>query len=379
MKEPTIAPRSSCAGNAVDSSVQAQAESSVLIAEVWRSVQPTDGEIRAARRRLQINSVLIAGLLGSAYWFLVISDQAVLVRLGAAGVLVVALVALATSVMHDANHGSFSTHRWVNRALGYTADALGTSSWLWRTQHNTLHHGNTNVVGFDADLELSPWARVAPSQPWRRRFRFQHIYIWPLYGFLAIKNLLVSDLLSLRNGTIGHQRLREPVRPRIVVQVVLGKLVHLGWALVVPLLFNPWWGVLAFYAACSWLVGFMLAVIFQLAHCVDLAEMPDRAAPRRGADFAAHQLRTTVDIDAPMPVFGHFFRWISGGLDHQIEHHLSPRLPHTIYPALAVRFRDACAREGIAYRCHSGVWAGLRSHSRWLRAMGRVDGPGVAA
>lgn len=113
---------------------------------------------------------------------------------------------------------------------------------------------------------------MAPSQTWHRRFRWQHIYIRPLYGFLAIKNLLVSDVLSLRNGTIGHQRLREPVR--IVVQVVLGKLVHLCWAAVVPLQFDLWWGVLAFYAACSRLVGFTLAIIFQLAHCVDLAEMP---------------------------------------------------------------------------------------------------------
>ena len=35
--------------------------------------------------------------------------------------------------------------------------------------------------------------------------------------------------------------------------------------MVIPLLFNPWWAVLAFSLACSWLVGFLLAVTFQLA------------------------------------------------------------------------------------------------------------------
>ena len=69
-------------------------------------------------------------------------------------------------------------------------------------------------------------------------------------------------------------------------------------------MFNPWWAVLAFYAVSSWLVGFTLAMIFQLADCVDVAEMPDADVPRRGQDFVAHQLRTTVNIASPVPVVG---------------------------------------------------------------------------
>ena len=90
-----------------------------------------------------------------------------------------------------------------------TSDALGASSWLWRYQHNVLHHGNTNIDGFDADLSLAPWGRLAPTQAWRRRFQWQHIYIWPLYGFLAIKNLVVSDMLSLIHGRVGSQPFRR--------------------------------------------------------------------------------------------------------------------------------------------------------------------------
>ena len=79
--------------------------------------------------------------------------------------LVTALVALATSVMHDANHGSFSTHRTINRVLAYTADVLGTSSWLWRFQHNVLHHGNTNMDGLDSDIDSRPGrAWLPPSR-----------------------------------------------------------------------------------------------------------------------------------------------------------------------------------------------------------------------
>jgi linoleoyl-CoA desaturase len=93
--------------------------------------------------------------------------------------------------------------------------------------------------------------------------------------------------------------------------------------------------------------------------------------PRRGDEFTVHQLRTTVDVASPVPVVGHVFRWIAGGLDHQIEHHLAPGLPHTIYPMLAKRFRVACAANGINYRQHAGIWSAIRSHARWLQEMGR--------
>jgi linoleoyl-CoA desaturase len=339
------------------------------VAGLWRSVMPASHEVRRARRRLHGNAVLILALVVTSYWCLVLSSLSLPLRLAAAAVLVVALVAVGTSIMHDANHDSFSKHRWVNRALSYTSDALGASSWLWRFQHNTLHHGNANVVGFDADIALAPFARLAPGQPWHSWYRAQHVYIWPLYGFLALKNLLVSDVLALVTGRLDQQPIRQRVRPRVVAQIVAGKLGHLGWAVVIPLLFNPWWAVLAFYLACSWLVGFVLAITFQLAHCVDITTMHDSSVPRRGDDFASHQLDTTADIATPLPVVGHLVRWLVGGLDHQIEHHLAPRLPHTIYPLLAARFRQACDDHGVAYRLHPGVWTALRSHARWLRAM----------
>lgn len=342
-----------------------------LIDSVWRTVLPDERAVRRARRRLHRKALTISAILVCSYAALVVADFGLFARIVAAAALVAGLVALGTCVMHDANHGSFSRRRWVNRVLSCTSDALGASSWLWRIQHNRLHHGNTNVVGYDADIELSPWARVAPAQPWHPRYRWQHIYIWPLYGVLSLKNLLVSDLLSLVHGKVGQQPLRRAVTSGVVARITLGKLTHLTWALAVPLLFNPWYGVLAFYVVCSWLVGFSLALIFQLAHCVETAQTADAEPLRRGVHHAAHQLRTTVDIACPAPFVGRCFRWIAGGLDHQIEHHLAPGLPHTIYPEIAKRFRAECAKHQIAYHLHPGVMPALKSHARWLREMGR--------
>jgi linoleoyl-CoA desaturase len=58
-----------------------------------------------------------------------------------------------------------------------------------------------------------------------------------------------------------------------------------------------------------------------------------------------------------------------GSLDLQIEHHVAPRLPHTIYPLVARRLRQLCAERNITYRRHPNGWAALCAHARWLKLM----------
>ena len=253
--------------------------------------------------------------------------------------------------------------------LAYTSDALGASSWLWRFQHNTLHHGNTNVVGVDADIALSPIARVAPTQRWHCWYRAQHVYIWPLYGFLALKNLLVSDIVALITRRVDQQPIRQHVRPAVVAQVIAGKVFHVAWAVLLPLAFNPWWAVVVFYLACSWLVGFLLAITFQLAHCVDLTAMQDATVPRRGDDFTAHQLATTAHFAAPLPVIGHLVRgWSAASITRSnTTLHRDCRTP-SIPPSrpASVRRAPTTASPTTSTRVCGPL---LRSHTRWLRVM----------
>lgn len=344
---------------------------------LWRAALPSVGEIRRARRHLHVKALFILALVVLSYWGLVIGNWGLLVRMGSAALLATSLIAVATSIMHDANHGAFFRHTRMNRGLSYVADALGTSSWLWKFKHNSLHHGATNIEGVDSDIAQAPFARLAPGQPWRSWHRHQHIYLWPLYGFFTLKNLIFGDVKNLMSGRIGEQRLRDHVAMGTIVRVVAGKLVHVGVFVVVPVLFNPWWAVLAFYLSLSWLVGFVLAVTFQLAHCVEGMAFEDESSPRRGLDFVPHVLRTTSDVASPVPIIGHAFRWIVGGLDHQIEHHLAPRLPHTVYRSVGRRFREACDDVGVAYHRHPGLVAAVRSHARWLKRMGQPGPNGL--
>ena len=333
--------------------------------------RPNQAELVGLTRRLWAKAAFIGSLAVTSYLGLVLVADGLVPGLIFGAVLVFAMIATATSVMHDANHGAFGSSRRLNRMVGFSGDILGASSWLWRLKHNVLHHANTNVVGMDTDIEQMPFARLAPGQPHRPWHRYQHIYIWALYGFLVVQWVFFSDFSNLITGRIGSQSItRRPTRTSLAF-LFGGKAIHVVWAIAIPLAFHRWWVVGSFYLGCSWLLGFTLAVFFQMAHCVDVVEFDDPSARRRGDDFAIHQLRTTANIEFGPSMVSRSLAWLMGGLHVQIEHHLAPGMPHTSYPAMSARVRQVCATRGVYYRTHPGMRAALRSHTRWLKTMGR--------
>ncbi len=335
------------------------------------ALRPSAEELVRARHRLHRKALFVAALVGVSYWGLVFTTHSVVLTVLAAVGLVIGLTATATSIFHDGNHGSFSTSKTVNRMMGYSGDLMGASSWVWKFKHNRLHHGNTNVVGTDMDIEQSPFARLTPQQPWHPWHRYQHVYMWMLYGFLTLQWFLVSDFVDLAQRGIGSHRFPRQPRPRDVVAIAAGKVLHLTWAVLVPLMFHAWWVVLVVYVSVSWSVGLLLATTFQLAHCTALVEFTGDDAPRRGEHFVDHQLRTTADIGGGASIGGRAVHWMMGGLDRQVEHHLAPRLPHTVYPLVATRLADACGDGAEQVRRHPGVIQAIRAHGSWLRSMGR--------
>jgi linoleoyl-CoA desaturase len=80
-----------------------------------------------------------------------------------------------------------------------------------------------------------------------------------------------------------------------------------------------------------------------------------------------HQVETTVDFARPNRPLS----WFMGGLNFQIEHHLFPGICHVHYPQISRIVEKACRKAGVSYYAHETFCAGLRSHFRWLREMGR--------
>ena len=181
--------------------------------------------------------------------------------------------------------------------MGWTADALlGLSSYAWRVKHNVAHHTYTNVDGYDADITQVPFARLMPVQAPRPWYRLQHYYIWALYCIMGLRWQTVGDVAAFARGSIGTSALRVP-RGWDLAGLIGGKVIFITWAIVLPLFVYPWWAVLCAYLVYSMVVSLIMAVTFQLAHCVEEADFasPDDlvTAPRL---WAVHEVETTVDF-----------------------------------------------------------------------------------
>ncbi len=282
-----------------------------------------------------------------------------------------AVAGIAFNVLHDANHGAYSRHRLVNRALSRLFDFLGGSSYLWRWKHNVFHHTYPNIPGLDADIDQAPISRLAPAQPHRSAHRFQHLYLWPLYGLLVFKWHFVDDFRELATGRIGQQKFRRP-GPKGLLWLLSGKAFFFTAAFVVPAQFHPLWAVLLLYGVIFYVASFVLAVTFQLSHCVCEAHfLPSTLEWSRPQeiDWAVHQVESTADFARD----SRLVTWYLGGLNFQIEHHLFPKICHVHYPVLSRIVEATCREFGVRYPTNPTLGAALASHARWLRLLGRPD------
>jgi linoleoyl-CoA desaturase len=323
---------------------------------------------------MYLKAAVMLGWLGGSYALLIAGvAPGPLGAIGLAISLGLALAGVGMSVGHDANHGAMSRRPWVNKIFGSTLDLVGTSSYVWRIKHNVVHHTYTNVAGVDDDLEAGPFARLSPGNRRRAAHRIQHFYLWLLYGALHLKWVWVDDWVALATGRIIQHPLRRPKLAEAAL-LVGGKLAFIVWSLVIPALYYPLADVIVLHLIATIVAGGTLAIVFQLAHCVEEAEFPDRAE----GGFAAHQLATTVDF-APG---NRLVSWYVGGLNYQVEHHLFPKASHFHYPALARIVADVAARHGLRHRVIPTMTAAIASHFRHLRRLGAkiaVDAPDAPA
>jgi linoleoyl-CoA desaturase len=318
--------------------------------------------------RMYAKTAVILASFASSYALLVFVAATWWQALPLAVALGLAIVAIGFNVMHDANHGAYSDHRWVNRALGLTLDVVGGSSHFWRWKHNVFHHTFVNVIGYDTDINLVGLGRLTPHHRHAWFHRWQHLYVWFLYGAMVVKWHLYDDF---RLAVTARMAQHSVPRPRGSQWLVFfgGKVVFLSLAFAIPLWLHPAWAVAAGYLVTTVVVGVVLAVVFQLAHCVEHADFPtERGEGRMDSAWAVHQVETSVDFARDSRTAC----WLLGGLNFQIEHHLFPHMCHVNYPAIAPLVEQACREFGVDYKHNKTFLSALQSHYGWLRTMGRA-------
>ncbi|MEO8451865.1 MAG: acyl-CoA desaturase, partial [Gemmatimonadota bacterium] len=233
---------------------------------------------------------------------------------------------------------------------------------------NVIHHTYTNIEGVDEDLTVSPLLRLSPSSPLLSIHRYQHLYAFLAYGFSTIFWVFVKDYKYFFKRDLGpYKDKKHPTGEW--VNLFLTKLIYYGWAIALPLLVLdlPWWQFLIGYLVMHGTAGFILGVVFQLAHVVEGPEFPaPDDAGRMEHQWLLHEMETTANFARS----SRLVTWYVGGLNHQIEHHLFPKVCSAHYPSISGIVQSAARRYGIPYYDQPTLMDAVRSHYRMLKRFG---------
>ena len=334
------------------------------------------GQSRRDHWRMYVKTAVILCWLTATYiglvFFAVAWWQALMLSVS----LGLAMAAVGFNIQHDGGHGAYSRFPIVNNIMAFTLDILGGSSFIWKRTHNVVHHSYTNVTGVDGDIDLGFMGRLSPHQKRYGFHRYQHFYLWFLYGLITFKWQFRDDYQGLLIGKVGNTRIFRP-KGWNAVALVTGKIIFMTLAFAIPLSLHAWYAVALCFFAASFVQGVTLSVVFQLAHVVEHAEfpMPEEESLRIENAWAVHQVETTVDFAQQ----SRLVNWYTGGLNFQIEHHLFPQICHIHYPAIAKIVEDTSKEFGVSYNAHKTARAAIASHFRWLREMGRPPAAADAA
>lgn len=274
-------------------------------------------------------------------------------------------------LMHDANHGSYSKNKKVNKFLSKSLYLLGGYPANWQFQHNTLHHGYTNIDGHDEDIDPGDVLRFSPHKPLHKMHRFQHLYAWFFYGLMTLSWVISKDFARLKkyksmNAPLNNKRSYN----QLLGDLILGKIFYFTVFLAVPIIMLPiaWYWTVLFFMVMHFIGGLILAAIFQSAHVMPESEypMPDDKGSLDN-NWAIHQMLTTGDFSPNSSVFS----WCIGGLNYQIEHHLFPDISHVHYKKIAPIVQYVAHKHNVPYYVQKNFVRAIYSHGKMLKSLGR--------
>jgi len=270
----------------------------------------------------------------------------------------------AIEVGHTCLHGAYDRFdeipQFHRRGFSWATPIADAS---WHVGHNLKHHQHTNIAGKDPDIHFGP-VRLTEHTPHQRRHRAQLAYslfiLFPHFTWTMNWHFSGLNDVYFGNGRPDDELDFLPDRSKASVRkahvAAFRKYVpyFLKNYVFFPALAGPmfWKVVLGNFLAETTRDIWTAATIFCGHVGEEVARYPaGTRAPSKGAWYAM-QVEATHNYE----VSG----WLAplcGGLDHQIEHHLFPRLTPRRLRQIAPEVREICDAHEVPYR--TGRWGSV--------------------
>jgi linoleoyl-CoA desaturase len=329
----------------------------------------TKGIKKTGDWRLYIKTIILVGTAAASYFAIMFAPLPVWALYSLCALLGYSFACVGFSVMHDANHGSYSTKPLLNDFLGLSMNFMGANAYFWKQKHNIIHHTYTNVDGLDDDIAKSPIIRQCESQKWVPAHKIQHIYLIPIYCLSTLFWLFNMDFQKYFSRKIyTTDAWKMTTKNHIVFWAT--KILYVTFYMVLPAIkfgFFPW---LAGFFILHAFMGLTLSLVFQLAHVVENTEFETIALDETKhieTAWAEHQIKTTANFAMGNKVIS----WFVGGLNYQIEHHLFPKISHVHYPEISKIVMQKCKEFNLPYNNNPTLFGALASHFRVMKWLGQ--------
>lgn len=321
--------------------------------------------------QLHLKTFVMFGIFLTPYFLMLSLDLPTWAQFLLTILMGVGMAGVGMNVMHDANHGSYSQKKWVNKIMGSSMYLLAGNVYNWQVQHNVLHHTYTNIHEHDEDMEAGRILRFSKHAKWKKHHKFQHWYSIFLYGLLTFNWAITTDFKQMYRYTkrkLAYGKLPNPVMNWSTLAIT--KVLYFVIWILVPLFFFdiPWWHVFIGFFIMHYTAGLILSVVFQLAHIIEDAEtpLPDETGSMKNT-WAIHQLFTTVNFGTKNKIIN----WFTGGLNHQVEHHIFPHISHIHYTNIAKIVKQTAAEFNLPYNEYQTTRKAIISHFKHLKELGK--------
>ncbi len=264
-------------------------------------------------------------------------------------------------VMHSGNHAAISRKAWPNELSGTLMDFIGGSSQVWKAEHQYSHHGRPNVLGADNDCQIgSPYLRFHPGLPHRPIHRIQAPGL-AIGMSLGLVKWIITDLKYAFRGRVTHVGLR--MERNDWIRMIGFKSLWVVMHLVVPLIVADTTHALLGTLVMLVVGAYYMEGIFIVNH------LQRDLVPDNDAHWGVQQIQGSANWSGGSQLAN----WISGSLNHQVEHHLFPTMSVYLYPTIAPVVRQTCEEFGLTYRDYPGFWVALAGTMTYLHELGRPD------
>jgi linoleoyl-CoA desaturase len=235
-------------------------------------------------------------------------------------------------IFHETSHYCGFKNIKINNIISYFIISPFITTEDWKFEHNYLHHSFTNT-NYDNDYEKHKKIfRHSNTHIHYFYHKFQFIYIFIVFMFGSFSK---GPLRSIKNK-----------RWNIILFFII--------------LYNfSYFNTIILYASS----GLLFLLTAQLSHiqyeCIQINT-------ENKNDFLYNQVLSSMNYKTDDPIT----RFLTLGLDIQIEHHLFPNIPHSSLRQIQHIVRGYCKKNNIPYIEKPNIFSSIYSYICYLYKMG---------